>query len=84
MRITYDKKIDAAYLHLVDSVGSGQVSKTISVDPREIDGEINLDFDSDGHLMGIEIQEASRFLSGDLLANIPNLGNGSEMESRSS
>lgn len=71
MRLTYDKQIDAAYLHLVDTIGPNQVSKTVPVDPREIDGEINLDFDRDGRLIGIEILAASRFLSRSLLENNP-------------
>jgi uncharacterized protein YuzE len=69
MRLTYDKEIDAAYLRLIEPIEPGQVSKTVPIDPREIDGEINLDFDRDGHLIGIEIQTASRFLSALLLAD---------------
>jgi uncharacterized protein YuzE len=69
MRLTYDKQIDAAYLYLVD-ISPDQVSKTVPVDPQELDGEINLDFDRDGRLVGIEIQNASRFLSRVLLEDI--------------
>jgi uncharacterized protein YuzE len=45
-----------------------EVAKTVPLDPREIEGEINLDFDRDGHLVGIEIQAASRFLDTALLS----------------
>lgn len=49
MKITYDQKIDAAYIYiyiyLVESITGGQVKKTYTCDPREVNGEINLDFD---------------------------------------
>jgi uncharacterized protein YuzE len=67
MRVEYDHEADAAYLCLVAPEGATEVARTVPVDPSEIDGEINLDFDRDGRLVGIEIQDASRFLDAKLL-----------------
>jgi len=69
MKLEYDPQIDAAYISLADEIGSGAAATTVPVDPEEIDGEINLDFDRDGRLIGIEIQSASRFLPPSLLAS---------------
>lgn len=67
MRLKYDHEIDAAYVYLRPPESPSEVAKTVPVDPREIDGEINLDFDRDGRLVGIEIQDARRFLDPHLL-----------------
>jgi len=62
MKITYDKKADAAYIYLAE-IPPGGVSFTYSCDPIEIKGMINLDFNGDNQLIGIEIMDASRKLS---------------------
>lgn len=68
MRVTYDAAVDAAYIYLVDRIDTGGVARTVCVDPREVDGMINLDFDSGGRMIGIEVLDASRFLSPEILA----------------
>lgn len=65
MKITYDKSIDAAYIYLVEK--PLKVNSTYSCDPSEINGEINLDFDSMGKLIGIEILNASNKLNNEIL-----------------
>jgi uncharacterized protein YuzE len=69
MKVTYDKEADAAYIYLKENIenATGWVSKTYSCDPKEINGMINLDFDADGHLGGIEIMDASKKLSKEIL-----------------
>ncbi len=67
MRITYDSKADAAYIYLVDEIPAGGVAKTCPCDPREVQGQINLDFDSEGRLLGIEVLDASKKLPANLL-----------------
>ncbi len=62
MRISHDPEVDAAYIYMVDEIGRGEVARTYPCDPREVDGEINLDFDVEGRLLGIEIQDASHLL----------------------
>lgn len=71
MRVTYDADADAAYIYLVAEIPAGGVVRTVPVDPREINGMINLDFDADGLLVGIEVLDASRFISPELLRSDP-------------
>ena len=68
MRITYDATVDAAYIYLVDRIGPGEASRMVPLDPVEIGGMINLDFDSDNRLLGIEVLGASQLLSPGLLS----------------
>ena len=54
MRITYDPEADAAYFY---------VSIKIDLpDTRQIDSDINLDFDENDRLVGIEVLDASKRL----------------------
>ncbi|MBX4186876.1 MAG: DUF2283 domain-containing protein [Candidatus Doudnabacteria bacterium] len=69
MKITYDKSIDAAYIYLkgLDYSNTQWVKKTYMCDPAEINGMINLDFDNEGRLGGVEIQGASKKLPKEIL-----------------
>ena len=67
MRIEYDRKVDAAYIYIADEIGAGGVTTTYPCDPIEVGGEINLDFDAEGHLLGIEVLDASKKLHASLL-----------------
>lgn len=67
MRITYDPSVDAAYMYLVDRIRPHGVARTYACDPGQVDAEINLDFDSDGRLVGIEVLSASKKLPNGLL-----------------
>jgi uncharacterized protein YuzE len=67
VKLTVDRDVDAAYISLVESIGVGGVKKTYSCDPREVNGMINLDFDAEGRLIGIEVLDASRLLPETLL-----------------
>ena len=61
MRITYDKKADAVYIHLTDSTSS--IAKTVP----DADMTMNFDFDSNGHLIGIEVLGATKLLPSEFL-----------------
>jgi uncharacterized protein YuzE len=61
MRVTYDVETDSAYFHLVDD---SEVTRTSSTDEG-----INLDFDGEGMLVGIEILEAKGKLPPYILDN---------------
>jgi len=65
MKITYDRSADAAYIYL--AVFQGQVGKMYACDPIEVGGQINLDFDLSGRLLGIEVLDASHKLPRELL-----------------
>lgn len=69
MKITFDKSANAAYVYLNKSNSAqwGIVKNTVIVDPKETGGMINLDFNDKGQLVGIEIMDADRFLSKDVL-----------------
>lgn len=68
MKIEYDPLVDAAYIQFAE-IGAGDVARTVPVDPREISGQIHLDFGHDGKLLGIEVLDASRFLPDHLLVD---------------
>ena len=59
MRITYDLEVDAAYIYLTDRV--------IDPDTVQIDDDINLDFDANDRLVGIEVLAASERIDLDYL-----------------
>lgn len=51
MKLSYDKETDSLYIHL---------SNTPSVDSDEVADGVVLDFDSNGILVGIDVQHASQ------------------------
>ena len=67
MIVTYDPDVDAAYIQLAAEILTGGVAKTYPCDPREIGGIINLDFDLNGRLVGVEIMDASGLLLPEIL-----------------
>jgi len=62
MKITYDSVADAAYIRLIDDIKPGGVARTYPCDPMRVNGIINLDFDADGRLVGIEVLDAGKKL----------------------
>jgi uncharacterized protein YuzE len=69
MRIEYDPEADAAYITLVEKGSGSRVAQTVPVDPAEVNGEINLDFEESGRLIGIEVLDASRLLPPEALSD---------------
>jgi uncharacterized protein YuzE len=51
MKLSYEKETDSLYIHL---------SNTSSVDSDEVVDGVVLDFDSNGMLVGIDVQNASQ------------------------
>ncbi|MCL4213241.1 MAG: DUF2283 domain-containing protein [Gemmatimonadales bacterium] len=62
MKITYDESVDAAYIYLAVATEPGGVERTYCCDPLEVNGQIHLDFDKQGRLIGIEVLGASKLL----------------------
>lgn len=62
MKLSYDRSVDAAYIQIAADIEAGEVAKTYPCDPLEVEGEINLDFDAQGRLIGIEVLDASKKL----------------------
>ena len=67
MKITYDQAADGAYIELATDVSS-EAAWTYLCDPVEIKGMINLDFDENDVLVGIEVMGASKRLPPEVLA----------------
>lgn len=74
MKITYDKRADAVYIYLVTNLGPREVKKTYPCDPIEVNGMINLDFDKEGRLVGIEILGAKSKLPKEFLEKAEIIG----------
>jgi uncharacterized protein YuzE len=53
MRLTFDPEADAAYLN-IEEIPPGAAVENVVVG-REGKGDIVLDFDADGYLLGVEI-----------------------------
>ena len=66
MRVTYDPEIDAAYIYLRE-IETGGAAYTYPARPEIETDMINLDFDREGRLIGIEVLSASRHLPAELI-----------------
>jgi uncharacterized protein YuzE len=75
MRITYDAAADAAYVSLVGTIADGESATQIhSITTPGDRGEVALDFDADGRLLGIEVLRASAVLPAAVLADAMRIG----------
>ncbi|MGW5471392.1 DUF2283 domain-containing protein [Streptomyces chartreusis] len=73
VRVTYDKTANAAYVYFTDPEVRVKVAHMYPCDPVDVDGMINLDFDDQGRLIGIEVLAASSKLPGYLLESAERL-----------
>ena len=62
LRVTYDPEANAAYIHFVPEIEFGGVARTVPVDGGEHPWMVNLDVDSEGRLLGVEVLDARRLL----------------------
>lgn len=61
--MTYDRGADAAYIYLIGGrLRPGRAAFTYTCDPAQVKGQIQLDFDEEGRLIGIEVLAASQLL----------------------
>lgn len=67
IRVDYDESANAAYIELTD-IAPGDSAQMYACDPGAVGGMINLDFNSEGRLIGIEVLDARRMLPPELLA----------------
>lgn len=70
--VSYDSDVDAAYISLTKLINPGEAVDTIplGVEDERVMSMINLDFDKEGRLLGIEIIDASKVMRKDLLDEI--------------
>ncbi|MDV9188548.1 DUF2283 domain-containing protein [Streptomyces sp. SR27] len=76
LRVTYDKTANAAYVYLTDPQVRTRSSRMYPCDPVEASGMINLDFDEQGRLIGIEVLAADSKLPEYLLESSERLDAG--------
>jgi YD repeat-containing protein len=68
VRLTYDPDVNVAYLQVADAIGDGEAAiQHHSIATPKGDGELIVDYDADGRLLGIEILQADRVLLPDVL-----------------
>jgi uncharacterized protein YuzE len=72
MKLTYSERVDAAYLYLAGE--DALAARTYPCDPAQAGAMINLDFDANGRLIGIEVLDASKVLPADMLATARRIG----------
>ncbi|MFG2379195.1 DUF2283 domain-containing protein [Streptomyces sp. NPDC048504] len=58
VRVTYDPVVNAAYVYFMEPQVTVPSAHTYPCDPIDVDGMINLDFDAEGRVIGIEILAA--------------------------
>ncbi|MFD7283514.1 DUF2283 domain-containing protein [Streptomyces sp. NPDC059862] len=75
VRVTYDKTANAAYVYFTEPQVRAQSAHMYPCDPVAVDGMINLDFDEQGRLIGIEVLAASSKLPEYLLESAERLDN---------
>lgn len=61
MKITYDPEVDALYIALRDAP---------AVDGIDVEEGVSVDLDKDGHIIGVEVLDASKRLTPEELANL--------------
>ncbi|MGW0886017.1 DUF2283 domain-containing protein [Streptomyces sp. NPDC002671] len=76
VRVTYDRTADAAYVYLTDPQVRTKSSRMYPCDLVDVGGMINLDFDEQGLLIGIEVLAASSKLPEYLLESSERLDAG--------
>jgi uncharacterized protein YuzE len=67
MRVTYDSEVNAAYLDIEEDIAEGSVVENVVIE-RPGRGDIVLDFDAEGHLLGVEVIGAAELLPTSVLA----------------
>ncbi len=55
MHLKIDRSANMGYLYLREPGQRGSVAKTVQWEDVDVRAELTFDFDSDGHLVGIEI-----------------------------
>lgn len=69
MKIRYDPEVDAAYLTIGPDIEDGEAVVQIpEIYPPDGRGEIILDLDAEGYVIGVEILGASALLRPEVLA----------------
>jgi uncharacterized protein YuzE len=73
VRVTYDKSVNAMYVYFTEPQARVNSARMYPCDPVDVDGMINLDFDEQGRLIGMEVLAASSKLPDYLLKSAERL-----------
>ncbi|MFJ5553512.1 DUF2283 domain-containing protein [Streptomyces sp. NPDC093225] len=76
LKVTYDKTANAAYVYFTEPQARVRSVHVYPCDPVGVDGMINLDFDEQGRLLGIEVLDACSKLPEYLLRSAERLDAG--------
>lgn len=78
VRVTYDGEANAAYVRLKPIISPGEAVRTYPCKLKSAgiiqDFDVNLDFNAEGHLIGIEVLNASVGLPPELLKQAEIIG----------
>ena len=71
LEITYEPETDMAYIYL-SGIGKEEALETYSCEdlPELVNADINLDFDKNGRLRGVELSNASQVLPPEVLKGL--------------
>lgn len=75
LRATFDPATDAVYIYLT-AIRPGEAIKQHVCDEPDAKGDVILDFDAEGRLLGIEVLHASKALPAELLERAERLWGG--------
>jgi uncharacterized protein YuzE len=62
LRMTYDSAADAAYIYVTDPIEPGSAVTTTVLDHSLTMASVNVDFDDEDRLLGIELLGVSRLI----------------------
>ena len=72
MRIEFSREADQAYLYLKREIADGEAVTQVVVDDDDLKGELVIDLDADGRVIGLEFPQGARsMLPGELLDGAP-------------
>ena len=75
MRATYDRSVDGAMIYLREiEPGGAKHNVPIWAEEGITAGDVILDFDGEGRLIGIEVLNASKTLPAEVLASAERIG----------
>lgn len=69
MKVTYDSEADAAYVAIVDAARPGDAVAQVEVDDPRLLGQLVIDLDPSGRILGFEIFSAGAQVDSGTLAS---------------
>jgi uncharacterized protein YuzE len=70
LRVSHDEAVNAAYVYLKSDIAHGEAATTHTVETGVGGASINLDFDREGRILGVEVLECDKTLHPELLQSV--------------